>query len=279
MNSMNDLIRSHSMYDDSYRPAPQVEPQAQYYQAPPPPQPEPVAVQSHLPERTNYSHPYTRPTQTHSAMQDRKTIHAMMQEIAYMQHRLDMLMSSCETMMERTYVSHEYHHIARFHGQFDPNRAQQQPQYQQPTPQSHTQPQQVVHEQVAPPTPQPTSMTKEGVFDGVHMISAEGDMYVLESSFICKHNLIEGDILSACVYSTGKIDYTLSEPTSREHIMGILSTHAAGAEHYIVQTASKAYKVLTEAVETSGATPGKQVLLTVPAGGESEWAAIEQVFT
>lgn len=217
------------------------------------------------------------------AAQDRQTIQSMMREISLMQRRLDIMMSSCQAMIERTQIMHEYHHIARYEQrrQHMPPMQHNAPQYYseaQFTPSHMQRPIMQEPPAYAAPTPQPALSTKEGVFDGTHMISADGDIYTVPKAFLCKESLIEGDIMQAQVFPSGEISFAVSEPTAREHIMGILSTHAANSPHYIVQTANKAYKVLTEAVEASGAAPGNQVLLTVPAGGESEWAAIEKVF-
>jgi hypothetical protein len=130
----------------------------------------------------------------------------------------------------------------------------------------------------------PTSLSKEalgvkeGVFDGEHMISADGDVYKVHPNFASKEGLIEGDLMKAAIYSDGSISFEVIEKTARENIMGILSTHAANSPYYIVQTAQKAYKVLGEAVNLHQASPGAQVRLLIPLGGESDWAAIDTVF-
>jgi hypothetical protein len=252
--------------------------------------------------------------QPYQTEQERHTMHTMMREISLMQRRLSGMITSLEAMMERTDILHEYHHISRYsseraaaayttttptqprytapshsspvthyHGQGSVRQVIQRElpyqQFQHTNPyQSQTQ-QQVQYQTTAPPAVESPMSIKEGVFNGTHMISAEGDIYAIPVSFLCDQKLIEGDIMQAMVFASGQIKYKLSEPTPREHIMGILSTHSGTSPFYIVQTANKAYNVLKEAVELAGATPGKQILLTVPAGGESEWATIEKVFS
>lgn len=343
MNSLNDLIQSHNMYDATshiqplevppepeyqeikqpeFRQAPtqptysesspQYVPRQEYYAPPQMPMrdvaPQYVQPERHLP---TYQYPAPREHQVYQVEQERHTISTMMRDIASMQRRLSGMMSSLEAMIERTDIMHEYHHIARYssergmaaqqrvsyqepiaeprytqyaqqptqHRQVVEHPYQLQPTHQPPTPQQGTghmnQPQQFDPQQAVE---EPMSI-KEGVFDGANMISAEGDMYAIPVSFLCDQKLIEGDIMQAMVFASGQIQYKLSEPIAREHIMGILSTHSGTSPYYIVQTANKAYNVLKEAVESAGATPGKQILLTVPAGGESEWAAIEKIFT
>lgn len=278
---------------------------AHTYQHPPeyrssePVQPPMQAVQQ-------YHHPRVAPMppQGYQTDQERHTMHTMMREISLMQRRLSGMITSLEAMMERTDILHEYHHIARYSSEraaaahtmvsaqpprytppsftdYRPPQSEQHTQYNQPQVPSYPPYSMQVADQHQAPAPQVESpmSIKEGVFNGTHMISAEGDIYAIPVSFLCDQKLIEGDIMQAMVFASGQIKYKLSEPTPREHIMGILSTHSGTSPFYIVQTANKAYNVLKEAVELAGATPGKQILLTVPAGGESEWATIEKVFS
>lgn len=296
MNSLNNLIQSHDMYDDfdtsftdstpsnlpkqpPFAPAPQVVQNTTNYESQATPTIEPSFTQE-IPQpsyterfqQSQYVTPFQTP-QPAPAM-DQAALHSMIMEIQDIERRLHVLFHSCQRLLQYNQPPamprQQQLPPQQPHFQHTATMPQQPNYYAKPVPPP------IMEEPAAVPA-QPLGI-KEGVFDGEHMISADGETYKVPPTFACKAKLIEGDFMKAQVFSSGQVKFKQAEASERENIMGILSTHSANSPYYIVQTASKAYKVLLEAVQMHNGTPGAQVLLIVPQGGESEWAAIETIY-
>jgi len=114
----------------------------------------------------------------------------------------------------------------------------------------------------------------EGVFDGKSMIGPDQREYPIPANYASKSKLIPGDIMKLTVASDGGFTYKQIGPVERKRVVGPLTSEDG---QYKVIAAGKAYKVLLASVTFYRAEPGDEVVLLVPAVGESEWGAIDNV--
>ncbi|MCF7845952.1 MAG: hypothetical protein K9L85_01815 [Candidatus Peribacteraceae bacterium] len=114
----------------------------------------------------------------------------------------------------------------------------------------------------------------EGVFDGKSMIGPDKREYPVPANYASKSKLVPGDVMKLTVAPDGSFTYKQIGPVERKRVVGPLTSEEG---QYKVIAAGKAYKVLLASVTFYRAEPGDEVVLLVPAVGESEWGAIDNV--
>jgi len=116
----------------------------------------------------------------------------------------------------------------------------------------------------------------EGVFDGTHMIGDDGKRYLVSANYASKSKLVEGDILKLTIAPDGKFIYKQIKPAERERLIGRLVKDKQTNE-FRVLVSQKLYKVLLASVTYFKGAVGDEAVIVVPAGGISNWAAVENI--
>ena len=114
----------------------------------------------------------------------------------------------------------------------------------------------------------------EGIFDGKSMIGPNKKEYPIPANYASKSKLVPGDVMKLTVSDDGGFTYKQIGPVERKRVVGPLTQEDG---QYKVIAAGKAYKVLLASVTFYRAEPGDEVVLLVPAIGDSEWGAIDNV--
>jgi hypothetical protein len=125
-------------------------------------------------------------------------------------------------------------------------------------------------------TPNVNSADKivEGVFDGENMIGDAGKVYPVPANYASKSKLIVGDKLKLSVAEDGSFIFKQIGPAERRKIIGTL---AFENNAYHVMAEGKVYKVLYASVTYYKAKNGDRVTLVIPAQGDADWAALDNV--
>ena len=114
----------------------------------------------------------------------------------------------------------------------------------------------------------------EGVFEGKSMIGSDKKEYPIPANYASKSKLVPGDVMKLTVGDDGGFTYKQIGPVERKRVVGPLTSEDG---QFKVIAAGKAYKVLLASVTFYRAEPGDEVVLLVPAVGDSEWGAIDNV--
>jgi hypothetical protein len=116
----------------------------------------------------------------------------------------------------------------------------------------------------------------EGVFDGMSMVGEDGNIYPVPPNYASKSRLIEGDVLKLTILEDGSLVYKQIRPMDRERAIGQLQyDHDQGA--HLVLSEQACYQVLPASISFHRGEDGDEVVLTVPKGGQSKWAAVETI--
>lgn len=116
----------------------------------------------------------------------------------------------------------------------------------------------------------------EGVFDGQNMVGPDGKLYSVPANYASKSKLVEGDLLKLTISPDGSFIYKQIGPVERDRVVGILS-HDDETDEYRVLAKTKFYRVLLASVTYFKAEMGDEVVVLVPKGTVSSWAAVENV--
>ncbi len=116
----------------------------------------------------------------------------------------------------------------------------------------------------------------EGVFDGQKMIGPDGKEYSIPANYVSKSKLVEGDILKLTIDGSGNFVYKQIGPVERERLVGTLVRDESG-DDYIVMVDKKVYKVILASVTYFKGDEGDEVIILVPKGTDSQFAAVENV--
>lgn len=116
----------------------------------------------------------------------------------------------------------------------------------------------------------------EGVFDGQNMIGPDGRQYSVPPNYASKSKLVEGDILKLTIANDGSFVYKQIQPIERERVIGTLVKDKEGGD-YRVLADKKLYRVLLASVTYFNGEPGDKVVILVPKGSKSSWAAVENI--
>lgn len=114
----------------------------------------------------------------------------------------------------------------------------------------------------------------EGVFDGQNMIGPNEKIYTVAVNYASKSKLIPGDRLKLTIQPNGAFLYKQIGPIERKHVKGVVSLEDG---EYRILAEGKSYKVLLASVTYFKASIGDEVTFIIPAQGDSDWGAIENV--
>lgn len=121
-----------------------------------------------------------------------------------------------------------------------------------------------------------TGKIVEGVFDGEHMVGADGQVYNVPPNYASKSRLIEGDLLKLTITPRGAFVYKQIGPALRERIRGTLVENKETGE-FAVTVNDKVYRVLKASITYFKGDEGDEVILLVPKDMPSRWAAVENI--
>ncbi|MDO8463343.1 MAG: hypothetical protein Q7S96_03690 [bacterium] len=139
----------------------------------------------------------------------------------------------------------------------------------------------------------------EGVFDGQHMIGPDGKQYSVPANYSSKSKLVEGDILKLRITQRGAFVYKQIGPIARERRVGVLERDDLSGEFVVIvpdaeverssikraiQERSdlpiveyKRFRILRASVTYYRGESGDEVVVLVPKGAPSTWAAVENI--
>ncbi|TSC55634.1 MAG: hypothetical protein G01um101418_782 [Parcubacteria group bacterium Gr01-1014_18] len=116
----------------------------------------------------------------------------------------------------------------------------------------------------------------EGVFDGQNMIGPDGKPYSISPNYASKSKLVEGDILKLTICPDGRFLYKQIRPIDRDRQKGVLVKDKESGELRVL-VENKLYRVLDASVSYFKGGSGDDVIVLVPRGGQSRWAAVENI--
>lgn len=116
----------------------------------------------------------------------------------------------------------------------------------------------------------------EGAFDGQNMLGPDGKQYSVPANYASKSKLVEGDVLKLTITRDGSFIYKQIGPIDRQRLIGQLSRDEVSGEYRVVAE-GKSYKVLLASITYFKGEPGDEVVILVPAVGDTRWAAVENI--
>ena len=116
----------------------------------------------------------------------------------------------------------------------------------------------------------------EGVFNGQAMIGADGKEYTIPANYAIKSKLVEGDLMKLTITNNGNFIFKQISQIERKRLTGEVISNFENNQ-WSVLAEGKTYKVLTASVTFFRGKSGDQAVILVPADGNSEWAAIENI--
>lgn len=118
----------------------------------------------------------------------------------------------------------------------------------------------------------------EGVFNGQIMIGADGKEYVVPPNYASKSKLVEGDLMKLTITGNGSFIFKQITQTERKRLTGEIIGNEENNQ-WSVLAEGKTYKVLTASITFFHGKSGDQAIILMPADGNSEWAAVENVIS
>lgn len=119
----------------------------------------------------------------------------------------------------------------------------------------------------------------EGVFNGIKMISEDGNAYDIPPNYASKSKLVEGDMMKLTINNQGKFVYKQIGPIERQRIRGTLFYNTLESQWTLIMATGKSYKILTASVTFYKGKAGDEVIALVPQSGHSDWAAVENIIS
>ncbi|MEY4722489.1 MAG: hypothetical protein RLZZ324_2 [Candidatus Parcubacteria bacterium] len=116
----------------------------------------------------------------------------------------------------------------------------------------------------------------EGVFDGREMVGSDGKSYSVPANYASKSKLVEGDMLKLTITTKGTFIYKQIGPIERARVVAELGLDATSGEFYATE-GEKRWSVLKASVTFFKGEAGDEVVLLVPKGSTSKWAAVENI--
>ncbi|MFH0840561.1 MAG: hypothetical protein V1865_01045 [bacterium] len=115
----------------------------------------------------------------------------------------------------------------------------------------------------------------EGVFNGEKMIGPDGKQYDVPVNYASKSKLVEGDELKLTITANGSFVYKQTKPIERERLVGNLEQEDDLSYYAVVD--DQRWKLLTASVTYFKGQTGDEVIILVPKGTKSKWAAVENI--
>lgn len=116
----------------------------------------------------------------------------------------------------------------------------------------------------------------EGVFDGQHMVGPDGKQYAVPANYASKSKLVEGDVLKLIITEDGSFIYKQIGPVERKRKVGKLMKDAESGDFRVLAN-GKPYRVLLASITYFKGEVGDEVVILVPEGRETRWAAVENI--
>lgn len=116
----------------------------------------------------------------------------------------------------------------------------------------------------------------EGVFDGQSMISDDGKQYHVPPNYASKSKLVEGDRLKVTISPSGQFLFKQIGPAPRERMVGKLLQDPTSRLFSVVANDHK-WNVLTASITYFRGEAGDEVMIVIPQGTPSKWAAVDHV--
>lgn len=116
----------------------------------------------------------------------------------------------------------------------------------------------------------------EGVFDGQQMVASDGKNYPMPPNYASKSKLVEGDLLKLTITSRGTFIYKQIGPIERGRIVAELGFDPMTNEYYAAE-GTRRWNVLKASVTYFKGEAGDEVVILVPKGAPSKWAAVENI--
>lgn len=116
----------------------------------------------------------------------------------------------------------------------------------------------------------------EGIFDGQNMIGLDGKQYHVPVNYASKSKLAEGDTLKLTISGQGNFLYKQIGPVERVRIVATLD-YNSDLREYTAKAQDKVWKVLTASITYFKGVAGDEIVLIVPKGRMSTWAAVENI--
>ncbi|MBI4135729.1 hypothetical protein HY477_03285 [Candidatus Uhrbacteria bacterium] len=115
----------------------------------------------------------------------------------------------------------------------------------------------------------------EGVFDGQHMVGADGRQYLVPPNYASKSKLVEGDMLKLAITPQGAFVYKQIGPIERKRVSTIVEQDEHG--FLFATDGMHKWRLLTAAVTYFKGKAGDEVIILIPSGAPSKWAAVENI--
>lgn len=115
----------------------------------------------------------------------------------------------------------------------------------------------------------------EGVFDGQHMIGADGKQYLVPPNYASKSKLVEGDLMKLSITPEGAFIYKQIGPIARKRIVCALRSDGEGM--WCATDGAHSWRLLTAAVSYFRGKDGDEAVILVPQDTPSRWAAVENI--
>lgn len=117
----------------------------------------------------------------------------------------------------------------------------------------------------------------EGVFDGQNMVGPDGKIYTVPANYASKSKLVEGDLMKLTIKSDGTFLYKQIGPVNRERVMGELVRDEQAGLWRAIDENNHSFRLLTASVTYFKGEAGDSVVMLLPEGGDSKWAAVENI--
>ncbi len=116
----------------------------------------------------------------------------------------------------------------------------------------------------------------EGVFNGQNMVGSDGHEYQVPPNYASKSKLVEGDLLKLTIEADGTMLYKQIGPIERDRVRSTLEQETDTRQWFAVD-GRKRWRLITAAVTYYKGIAGDEVIVLIPKGGKSQWAAVEHV--
>lgn len=118
-------------------------------------------------------------------------------------------------------------------------------------------------------------MEFEGIFNGKHMLTADGREFPIPANYISKSKLLEGDGMMLYM-NDGRMLYKQVKPVERNFGIG---TAVEVDEIIMIRMGDDIYEVPNASISFFGIEPGDEVMIVTPKEKKSNYAAVEGVIS